>query len=227
MRAASERWLRRIDLVQPRTEDGESPPARFQSCLMRQPIDAARHARNDDHPVACQVPPEVAGNACPVRTRLARSHDRHSPAVTGFDRPPHVQHRRRLSDFPQSIRVPLVEPREHRVAGLAYALCLARWIDPGPALYERRAAAGPISEPRSASVEACHAASIEPKASSKTRNRTAPIPLTRLNASQCSFSSPMAPPPPRPIGENTTPLPGVSSRPGCAYPSCAASPRAG
>ncbi len=49
---------------------------------------------------------------------------------------------------------------------------------------------------RSASGVACHAASMLPKAPSNVRNLTAPIPPTRLNASQYAFSSPMPRPHP-------------------------------
>ena len=139
--------LRRVHAVEPVGEHGDGAAAGLQRGAVDDAVDAARQPGDDGDAVgrqaACQLPgglPAVGGGA-------PRADDGDAPAVFGQPLPADVDHRRRIVDLAQPLRVGVMEARDRAHARLRQPFELRRGLALTPRAHHGGGGAG-VESPR-------------------------------------------------------------------------------
>ena len=118
------RIFRRIDDIDAAGHDGDG--AAIQGPGMGHGVDAARHARSDDDPLAADTRRQGLGHAPAVGRSVTRADDGDGSPAEEMTVAPHAQGRRRIVEHRQHLRVVLLAPGDQPGADLPQGLDLAR-----------------------------------------------------------------------------------------------------
>ena len=105
--------FRRVDVVDPTTENGQRAASVFQACLVRHCIHTARQATHHRDTIARHGPGQIFGHLPAISRDTPRAHDRYRPFVIFAHFAARVKHRRRLFDFFQQAGIAGIFPGKH------------------------------------------------------------------------------------------------------------------
>ena len=91
--------FRRINFIDPRTQNTNRAPARFQRGLMRNRIHAARKSADHRDSIRCEKRRKFFGDLPAIRRDSARANDGNRKQVIGQIFAADIQHGRRLVNF--------------------------------------------------------------------------------------------------------------------------------